>query len=322
TTFLNNTMKPLMNGSFSFCSLDGVTRNHSSVFYAVTISASVIIGILSPVAVIGNALIMAAIWKNPSLRTPSYTLLRALAFTDLCTGLITQPFYVAAELICLESPQNINKQLPFLLPAVGISAGCGVYFTSLSLTLITLMSIERWLHMSRRALLSVRRSYFIATVAPLFLIPVGVFTVLYVLKKTYRLVLSITLFVLLPICIISTSIAYFKVFKIIRRHQRQIQTNELANNFSHPSINLQKYKRSVFSMLYILGASYISFLPLLLFVGLSFWLNFSQIELLYIVSLMFLFSTSSLNPLIYLWRMNDIRNGVKQLLKQLLCKDN
>ncbi len=315
-------MKPLMNGSFSFCSLDGVTKNHSSVFYAVTISASVIIGILSPVAVIGNALIMAAIWKNQSLRTPSYILLRALAFTDLCTGLITQPFYVAAELICLESPQEINKQLPFLVPAVGISAGCGVYFTSLSLTLITLMSIERWLHMSRRALLSVRRSYFIATVTPLLLIPVGVFTALYVLKKTYRLVLSIILFVLLPFCITSTTLAYFKVFQIIRRHQRQIQTNEVANNFSHPSINLEKYKRSVFSMLYILGASYISFLPLLLFVGLSFWLNFSQIELVYVVSLMFLFSTSSLNPLIYLWRMNDIRNGVKQLLKQLLCKEN
>ncbi|KAL9958820.1 hypothetical protein ACROYT_G035885 [Oculina patagonica] len=115
---INNTIKPLMNGSNSICDLDGVTRNHSSVFYAVTISASVIITILSPVAVIGNALIMGAIRKNPSLRTPSYILLRALALTDLCTGLITQPLYVTAELICLESPQEINKQLPFLVPAV------------------------------------------------------------------------------------------------------------------------------------------------------------------------------------------------------------
>ncbi len=318
----NNTILPLMNGSFSFCSLDGVTRNHSSVFYAVTISASVVIAILSPVAVIGNALIMAAIWKNQSLRTPSYILLRALAFTDLCTGLVTQPIYVAAELICLQSPQEINKQLPFLVPAVGLTTGCGVYFTFLSLTLITLLSIERWLHMSRRTLLTVRRSYFIATMVPLLLIPVGVYSIIFVLKKTNRIVLSIVMFFLLSFCIISTSIAYFKVFQIIRRHQRQIQTNEPAHNFSRPSINLEKYKRSVFSMLYILAASYISFLPLLLFVGLSFWINFSQIELLYIVSVMFVFFTSSLNPLIYLWRMNDIRNGVKQLLKELLCKDN
>ena len=322
TTMFNDTIKLLINGSFSFCSLDAITRNHSSVFNAVTISVSAILAILSPVAVIANALIIAAMWKNQSLKTPSYILLRALAFTDLCTGLIAQPFYVAAELICLESSLEIKKQISFLVPAVAISAGCGVYFTSLSLSLITLMSIERWLHMTRRALLTVRRSYFIATMVPLLLTPIAVFSILYVVTKTYRLVLSIILFFLLSFCIISTSIAYFKVFQIIRRHQRQIQANEPAQNFSHPSINLEKYKRSVFSMLYILGASYISFLPLLIFIGLSFWFNHHQIELLYIVALMFLFSTSSLNPLIYLWRMNDIRNGVKQLVKQLLCRDN
>ena len=315
----NSTIKLLTNDSFSLCALDGVTRNHSSVFYAVTITASAILAILSPVAVTGNALILAAVWKNQSLRTPSYILLRVLAFTDLCTGLITQPFYVAAELICLESPEEINKQLSFLVPAVGISAGCAVYFTSLSLSLITLMSIERWLHMARRNLLTVRRSYFIATVVPLLLIPVAVFTVLYVLKKTYKLVLKIILFSLLPCCIITTSIAYLKLSQIIRRHQRQIQANETGQNFSHPSINLEKYKRSVFSILYILGASYISFLPFVVFVGLSFWFNHYQIEIVYVVSMVFVLSTSTLNPLICLWRMNDIRNGVKQLLTQLLC---
>ena len=331
----NNTMS-LTNGSFSLCSLDGVTRNHSSVFYAVTISTSVIIAILSPVAVVGNALVMAAIWRNPSLRTPSYILLCGLAFTDLCTGLITQPFYVAAELICLENPQEIEKQLSFLVSALGIAAGGGTYFTSLTLLLITLISIERWLHMTRRSLLTVRRSYFIVVVGSLVPIPIALFHLLKVLKKTYQLVSNATLFVLFLVCIIITSIAYFKVFRIIRCHQRQVQTNETSHavvcqqvqaseqsqNFGQPAINLAKYKKSVISMMYILGIMYMSFLPFLLFVGLSFWFSHSQLELLYIVAVMFLFLTSSLNPVIYLWRMNDIRKGVKQLLKQLLCQSS
>ena len=62
---------------------------------------------LSPVAVVGNALVLAAVWRNPSLRTPSYTLLTGLAITDLCTGVVTYPFYVAAMLMLLKNPQFV-----------------------------------------------------------------------------------------------------------------------------------------------------------------------------------------------------------------------
>ena len=63
-----------------------------SVSYQVTFKNCVVTSLLSPMAVAGNALIMAAIWRNPSLRTPSYVLLAGLAFTDFCTGLLSQPF--------------------------------------------------------------------------------------------------------------------------------------------------------------------------------------------------------------------------------------
>ena len=47
----------------------------------------------SPVAVVGNALIIATIWRNSSLRTPSYIFLDGIAITDFFTGLITQPAF-------------------------------------------------------------------------------------------------------------------------------------------------------------------------------------------------------------------------------------
>ena len=61
------------------------------------ITVCVVTALLAPLAVAGNAFILVAIWKNPSLRTPSYVLLAGLAVTDFCTGLLTQPFFILQQ---------------------------------------------------------------------------------------------------------------------------------------------------------------------------------------------------------------------------------
>ena len=41
---------------------------------------------------------MVAVGKNPSLRTPSYVLLAGLAFTDFCTGLLSQLLFAVYQI--------------------------------------------------------------------------------------------------------------------------------------------------------------------------------------------------------------------------------
>ena len=124
--------------------------------------------LVAGLAVAGNALVLAAIWRDPSLRTPSYIILSGLAFTDLCTGLVTQPFHVTIEVMCqVQRKAAENSRLSYLFYATKLTAGCGTFFTSLTLTLITLMSIERWLHTTRRSLLTMRRGCFIVALASL-----------------------------------------------------------------------------------------------------------------------------------------------------------
>ena len=79
--------------------------------------------------------------------------------------------------------------------------------------------------------------------------------------KGFMFVLKYIIYVLLLFCIIPTSTAYFKIFKIIRRHQQQVQANESSQNFGQPAIDILKYRKSVFSILYILGVFYPSYLP-------------------------------------------------------------
>ena len=169
---------------YSLCSLDGVKRNQSSAYYVVTLSTSVIIAFLSPVAVAGNSLVLAAIWRDQSLRTPSYILLFGLALTDLCTGLISQPSHIAVRVLCFNELQLVKKEETFLLYTKALGESCGTYFGSLTVILITFMSIERWLHMTRRSLLTVRRSCYIVAVSSLLLITVVVFRLLHVFQKT------------------------------------------------------------------------------------------------------------------------------------------
>ena len=135
----------------NWCSLTRFNfSKNSSTYNQAILSVCVATFLLAPMAVAGNAFILAAIWRNPSLRTPSYVLLAGLSFTDFCTGLLTQPFF--GLLILAERLQASLKTLCISQFATESSA---LYFSSLTVIIITLTAVERWLHMSRRSLLTV-----------------------------------------------------------------------------------------------------------------------------------------------------------------------
>ena len=317
----NNTThsSPQSNCKFSDCGNEMAIYATSSV---VAYSSAIFIAIFSPVAVSGNTLILAAIWKNPSLRTPSYILLAGLAFTDFGTGLLTQPTYVATELIRTVYFELIDKKPTVQKQLTVAGSSFSIFFSSCTILLVTLMSIERWLHMSRRSWITVRRTYIITavlTVVPLTLTVCRATQIITRDSFTREINTAFVLFALL--CLTITTVAYFKLFRIIRRHQQQIQANELSHNFGQPVIDFIKYKKSVFSILYILILFYIGYLPVSISLMLMLFLSPGELTMIFFhISMVLLFLSSSLNPLLYLWRMKDIREEVKHLLKRMLCK--
>ena len=152
----------------------------------------------------------------------------------------------------------------------------------------------------RRSWLSVRRVCFIVVLLLFFMLPSSVY---YCTNES-----QFGTVILLILCIIVTSVSHFNVFRIIRRHQQQIRSNALARNTARPAINLVKYKRSVCSILYIIAMFYISYPPILIPLVMSFFvLTRPDLESLFFnVSVLLLFSSSSLNPLIFLCRMKDL----------------
>ena len=167
------------------------------------------------------------------------------------------------------------------------------------------MSVERWLHMTRRSLFSVRRT---------FIIVAGV-TVISITLALYAGQTLIVTFLYLMFFITITSVAYFKVFRIIRRHQQIIEANE--------SIDFTKYKKSVFTIIYVLFVFYIGYLPMAISLLSHLVLNDREVKRqIFSLTMMLLFWSSSLNPFLYLWGTKDIRDEVKQLFGRLLRKNN
>ena len=138
---------------------------------------------LSPVAVIGNSIILATIWRRTFPRTTFHILLSGIALSDLCTGLIAQPCYAASILISPTKHSNLkdNPKLAAILHTVG--EAIANFFVSVTILTITAMSIERWL-ISRRSFITSRRRYF-ALIVALFL-PVPTVVILVLIHQNFR----------------------------------------------------------------------------------------------------------------------------------------
>jgi len=90
----------------------------------------------------------------------------------------------------------------------------------------------------------------------------------------------------------------------------------------------------VFRLLYVFGKAdrsiscavlfyYFRFIPFLVYDGFASSGNYPEFEQwVFHIASIFLLLSPAVNPYVYLWRINDIRNGVKRLVKQLLCREN
>lgn len=124
------------------------------------------------------------------------------------------------------------------------------------------------------------------------------------------------------VCFAIASFSYFKVFRIIRRQQRQIQANQSSQCLRQSIITL-KYKKSVSTILYIL------LLFLLCYSAYAIYINVNAMStkaaakssiLSWHVCATLVLMSSSLNPLSYCWRINEIRGRVNLMMKNVICK--
>ena len=267
--------------------------------------------IFSLVAVFANILILYALYKASSLHSPSKAMLCSLALSDLGVGAIVQPLFVAYRWA------QINGNLPNLCTAGIISHIEGSHLSAVSFLTMTAISLDRLLSLVLRvhyqSVVTLRRVF---VVLASIWITAGVWASTWTRNQRSYSLMSI---IYMPVCFSITFCAYFKIYLCLRKQACKMgkHINPLKCIRNSHDMNFSRYKKSVVSMFYLFCAFVVSFLPYLahkIAVSISGWSTLTSV--LFSVGLTMVYLNSSLNPLIYCWRISELKQIVLRVLFQ------
>ena len=262
---------------------------------------------LSITAILGNTLILNAFHKESSLNPPSKLFLRCLALSDLCVGLVVQPLAVLSLLAAFYHLWDFCRVTELLWYS------CSIVAADFSLATLSAISIDRLLALSLgiryRQVVTMKRARWCVGLVLLF--SIGNCVTQYINYFAFIVYSALMWIVLL----ITSIYCYTRIFFILRNHiQAQVIPQGQQNGIS--PLNLSRYKKTVSTALWVFAALMICYLPFGL--GLLVQTMLSEItQPILIISffgLMLVYLNSSLNPLLYCWKIREVRHAVKEIL--------
>ena len=266
---------------------------------------------LSITAILGNTLILVALHKKTSLHPPSKLLYRNLAITDLCVGIIVEPLAVTYFTSVVKERWDICYHANLALRFSGYTL-CGV-----SITTSTAISVDRLLALllglRYRQLVTLRRTCIIAFGFWILSI-VGSSSIFW---NPYILLCQ---YIFTALCLVTIIYAYTKISYTLHHNQIHVQNHVAQGQPSQaiPALNIARYRKAVYSALWVQGTLVVCYLPLSIVDALTPQRGISlSVYLARQFAGTILFSNSSLNPLLYCWKIREVRQAVKETLRQM-----
>ena len=281
------------------------------------ITANIIACVLSSIfaltTALGNGIIMLVIWKTRELHSPSLTLLFSLAVADLLVGLIGQPSFVAFKIAELLGNFKVYCTLRVIQFFFGWIT-CGVSFIILSgICIDRLLALT--LHLRYQNIVTVPRVVRVIIVVWVFC---SAWTVSKIWLGDRWIILPVIITV---VAMLLTAFCTFKIFHIARKHLRQInnQNEAMAHILNSRTVDVLKCKRSAATVIYVYGFLVAFYLPFLVVMIVESVHGVTRsVKLAYDLATTAVFINSSVNPVIYCWRMRLIRQAVTNYVKNLL----
>ena len=283
--------------------IEDVVTNGSSLY----IANIVLISLWCIPTAIMNSFVILIIYITPSLHTSPNTFICSLAFTDLASGLFAQPVYVVSRFA--ELKYDVNTFCWTWL----VSRLLGSWLANTSLLTLAAISIDRVLAV-RRALRyrSAVRTKRVVLVAVSLWILAGFFSLIRLLVNDVRMFLGLgsSLYLL---CLVVLCVSYWITFRSLKSHQSQVNHHLrccLPPTSSHKH-RVTRYRRSASTMLFIVVLTLVCYTPYICMSILVLSTGRSVVERTgwaMIDSVLFL--NSFLNPILYYWRVKDVRRAM------------
>ena len=238
--------------------------------------------ILSLTAILGNFLILVALRKESSLHPPSKLLYRCLATTDILVGFVSQPLHAIYWI------SIANEHWNCLLLGLRYKQIVTLKHTNIILAAL-------WVSSSIAALCYI---------------------------SDYRITFWFGYIGILS-CLLISMVSYTMIFRTLIHHQAQVQVQVQLQSSQPNSLNLSQYRKAVYNALWVQLAFVVCYVPFtiveIVFANASKRTFLSHLLVIRGIAATLVYFNSTLNPFLYCWKINEVRQAVKLTIRQVLC---
>ena len=256
---------------------------------------------LSYTAFMFNIVTIYVIHKTSTMPNTLKTLLLSLACSDVAVGLFSQPLYTVFLInwLRLDNPSCNTQQVRTISSSL---------FSAASFHGVVAVSVDRFLavhlHLRYQELVTHRR---------VVIVVIGIWVysaflsliILWELLSTRDLIRTISA----AFGFIITLVVYIRIYQTVRRHKNHIQSMQIRDEAQSEEIkNLTVLIKSTVGIFYVYLVFLICYLPYLICMA--------------VIPLTLMYLNSSLNPVIYCWKMRHVRHAIIDILRKMPWDSN
>lgn len=293
----------------------------SDIPFALYIADVAVNVVFSAIAVLGNTFIMVALWKLSPLQIHSVlkVFLFSLALADLGVGAVVQPLYITAVLTAMTGRLEVSRTIGAIFYVVNWLV------PYISFATLTGIAIDRYLALYfrlRYRILVTTKRVIILLILLWILTIAGTSFVLWnhiVYNALANAIIAVFLFL--------TTVCYLKIYLTLRHQNGRFRavapvelSSETRSLSKRHNFNLARYKKTVNNMLYVYLAFILCYLPLFCILIVIHVRGVNRIiKIFRFLSATLIFVNSSLNPLLYCWKIREIRQVVLAAIAKMFC---
>ena len=261
-------------------------------------------------AILGNLLVLLAIRRTSSMGLPSKVLLASLACSDFSVGLIVHPSFALHKFL--------RRKLARCIIGLVYDVASG-HLSLASLLTMVFISLDKFmalhLKLRYRTVVTYKRSIILVSV---------IWTISFPWSASYLFHTRLYFFMVLliiPLSFLVSSIVFAKIYTTLRRQQDRLSMNSQQTSRLRPSsaATISRYKYSVTNMLYVYCALLAAYLPIwiVLLVRTTYGKTTIVLKHATEIALLIVLINSTVNPVLYLSRIREIRQACFDLLRRV-----
>ena len=192
-----------------------------------------------------------------------------------------------------------------------------LYIVLVSLLTMTAISVDRLLALllglRYKQIVTLKRTYIIVTTFWVFNLVASLSGFFY-----HRIIFMYSSLVI-SFCLVISVASYTKIFCTLRYHQAQVRDQQQLSQTN--ALNMARFRKAVYSALWVQLALVVCYAPTCTIAIVI--AHTKKYSLLLVVTrkvaVTFVYFNSTLNPFLYCWKISEVRQAVKQTIREALC---